>query len=79
MTWGIFNDEGCCEECNATTKEGAEAEMAERYPGEDADGLFVAELCHDHPEQPHGTCEECADHADDCDCEECAEDENEDG
>jgi hypothetical protein len=54
--YGIFNDEGCVErgfydeDKAQTTKDGSYS---------DEPGVYVAEMCPDHDEQPLDFCEDC--------------------
>jgi len=68
MEYGIFSDEGQVERGMFSLAE-AQGRLA-IYPADD--GCWIAECCHDHPENEEGNCEECAD--EDCDkdgCDDC--------
>lgn len=56
MEWGIFNDEGCIENGFGDEDE-AKIAVLDRYCADD--GVHIAEICHDHPDQEHATCEHC--------------------
>ena len=54
--FGLFNDGGCVE-AGFFSRQEAEEALRTRYSEED--GLEVAAICPDHPEQEDAFCEEC--------------------
>jgi hypothetical protein len=55
---GIFNDEGCIDRGFYTT---AAADEALRTTYAEEPGVYRAELCADHDEQPRDSCPQCRD------------------
>jgi hypothetical protein len=54
--FGIFSEEGCCEN-GMFSHEEAEARI--KAMGEEAEGCFIAECCEEHREEEREHCREC--------------------
>ncbi len=57
--WAIFNDEGFCEELDASNKADAQAEL-EAGDWSDDKHAHVGEMCDEHHGHEAWSCEECA-------------------